>query len=639
MVVISSDMFGKKVLSTGMLHWIRDHDLEIESWAEKTLEESSSYEFLSNLFSSRGNDMLKLLTYQLFKQRASMHYNSGIMHIANKLTSKFGQIYAITGAKGGGKTVLAFSLAAECADSGIDVYYYGIPTELPPFFKKATTDWNTIPNNSIILIDEASILFFNRRNDKSNFDMIEQLPVLRHGSKNIIFVTQNTAIVDINLIRLCDGLLFKSWSVIQDKTERQIFAPELKYFMPQKKNECLFCDNEEVLSFSHDLPDWWLPQYSTTFKPFENKEQAIISFLLLLKERPAEEALMLLSLRNPPLSRAEIDAVTRFSDYYGDEFVDQLLDSGATHRLPDLINGFITETPIDKIKDDDIGAPIKTYKYEVPYEVRKDWESRQEDTKRNIDVCINREIRREIFNSVDNKNFVAGFVGYMGSGKSYSMLAMGNMISQHTLHRNINVDNVHFSGETFLDGLRGMTPQDVIFRDEVITSFGIGSHRTDDEIENAIETLRKAQINFLFASPQLKITAELLKFIFSVYGIDKSKGVAKVLVFRPDQYPRYPDGYITLSLPLKVIRDKYDPKAIAYTTKVVERKTNERNYELLAEKAMAKANKDHMYLNSRLEWEAYIRTVYPNHNTSEIKEIGTWCMMKIRQDQGVPDGL
>ena len=173
MVVISSDMFGKKVLSTGMLHWIRDHDLEIESWAEKTLEESSSYEFLSNLFSSRGNDMLKLLTYQLFKQRASMHYNSGIMHIANKLTSKFGQIYAITGAKGGGKTVLAFSLAAECADSGIDVYYYGIPTELPPFFKKATTDWNTIPNNSIILIDEASILFFNRRNDKSNFDMIE----------------------------------------------------------------------------------------------------------------------------------------------------------------------------------------------------------------------------------------------------------------------------------------------------------------------------------------------------------------------------------------------------------------------------------------------------------------------------------
>ena len=631
MVIISSDMLGKKVLSTGMLQWIREHDLEIESWAEQTLEESSSIEFMQNLFSNRGNGMLKLLTYQLFKQREHMRYNSGIQHITNKLVSKFGQIYAITGAKGGGKTVLAFSLAAECAESGIDVYYYGIPTELPSFFKKATTDWTQIPNNSIILIDEASILFFNRRNDKSNFDMIEQLPVLRHGSKNIIFVTQNTAIVDINLIRLCDGLLFKSWSVIQDKTERQIFAPELKYFMPHKKNECLFCDNEEILSFKHELPDWWLPQYSTTFKPFENKEQAIISFILLLRERTVDEALMLLSLRNPPLSNIEIDAVTRLMDYYGNEFINQLLDSKATHRLPDLINEFITETPMNK--DEDIGAPIIKYKYEIPYEVYKDWESRPSETKKNIDVCINKEIRREIFNSVDNKNFVGGFVGYMGSGKSYSMLSMGNMITQHTNKRNINIDNVHFDGETLLNGLKDIKPREVIFRDEITANFGIGANRTDDEIENAIETLRKAQINFLFASPQLKITAELLKFVFSVYGIDKNAKVAKILVFRPDQYPRYPDGFITLSIPDKSIRDKYDPKAIAYTTKVVDRKTNERNYKKLAKSVMEKADKEGMYLESRLEWEAYIRTVYPNHNTSEIKEISTWCIMIIKNDK------
>ena len=628
MVIISSDMFGKKVLSTGMLSWIRDHDLEIERWAETALEESSSDEFLVNLFSRSGNDMLKLLTYQLFKKKKEMRYDSGIGHITDKLVSSFGQIYAITGAKGGGKTVLAFSIAGECASRGIDVYYYGIPTELPPFFKKATTDWNSIPNNSIILIDEASILFFNRRNDKSNFDMIEQLPVLRHGSKNIIFVTQNTAIVDINLIRLCDGLLFKSWSVIQDKTERQIFAPELKYFMPQKKEECLFCDNEEVLSFKHELPDWWLPQYSTTFKPFENKESAIISFLLLLRERPVTEALMLLSLRNPPLTTVEIDAVVRFRDYYDIEFIDQLLDSGATHRLPDLVNEFITQTPINKTED--MGAPIRTYKYEIPYEVYKDWDSRPPETRKNIDVCINKEIRREILGSVDAKNFVAGFVGYMGSGKSYAMLSMGNMITRHTHNRNVNVDNVYFDGESLLNGLKDIAPRDVIFRDEVTTSFGIGSNRMDDEVENAIETLRKAQINFLFASPQLKLTAQLLKFVFSVYGLDKTHGIAKVLVFRPDQYPRYPDGYITLSLPPKAVRDKYDPKAIQYTERVVERKTNERNYKRLAEDVIAQASKEGMGIEKRLEWEAYVRTVYPNHNTNEIKEIGTWCMMLLR---------
>ncbi len=761
--VTTEDNSSKKMLSYAILEWLTEHDMEIERWAEKNLNPTSQVQFINELFRPGGNENLQFLAFQIFRKRGRIE--PGLLTVSNKLISKKGQIFSIVGAKGGGKTVLAFSIAAICSEKGIPVYYYGIPTTLPPFFVKSTTDWDSIPTNCLVIIDEASILLYNRRHTERQFNLIEQLPVLRHGGRNVIVITQNSATIDVNLVRFCmpldteistpegyvklgslktndivnsynlkkgiieekpilahppekkqlhiihlennkkircskdhkfltekrgwiaakdlqknekifkaggkcqwigikklektnklvpmrdltvkdnnnfilkngivahncDGILFKNWTMIQDKTERKIYASELKYFMPQRIDECLFWDNESVLSFRHDLPAWWLRAYSTTFEPFKNRQDAMLALIDILKEQPLDEAMALIKLRNPPISPEAMKAVKRFIDFYDESFVDTHVKE-MPHFIPQYVNQFMNEIPINTMRD--FEDKFKQYNYSIPYEVKKHWDEIDDCEKKNLNTCINMEIEAEIRNSVIKKNFIAGFVGFMGTGKSYSMLSLADFITRITLKKAYLPTHIYFDGEALLNSLTQTKKGDVVCRDEITSDFGLGTHRVDSEIENALETLRKPQKNFLFASPRLKINPELLKFVFSVYGYDEVKGVAKVLVFRPDMYPRRPDGFITLKKPALGLLNAYEIKKDEFVKKVEERSTNEKNFKELAKGVIAEAAKEGVYLESRKEWVAFARDASKckNRNSSEIDEIATWCIMLSKEE-------
>lgn len=632
MVVTSIDaMTHKKMLSTSILEWLLDHDMDVERWTEEHIAESSHTEFYRKIVNPY-EESVKFLAYQLLKENRTLISHGGLERVAQKFMQKKGQIYLICGAKRGGKTVLAFALAYLAHLRGIPVYYYGIPTELPWFFKKTTMDWDNLPLNCLIVADETSIIFWNRHKGMDENSVIQKLPILGHGGRNAIFITQNTAIIDVNLIRLADGVLFKTWTQIQDNTERKLIAGELKYFMPQRKEECLFWDNEEIIFFRHGLPVWWKKDFSETFKPFASREDAIYATFELLLERKLDAVVELVMLRSPKLNDSEFRAMDRIVEFYGTGFVRDMLAGAERKHLCHLMNNFIDEKPITE-KEPDLFDEPKFYDFEVPYETRKRWEEKPDDDKRNIDVCLNREVGHELRKSVLERNAIICFAGFMGTGKSWAMCAMADWITHMTLKRNFSVQNVKYSTEEALSSLNNLSPGDAIAKDEVTQSWGAGSGREEGELNNAIETLRKARINFLFASPTLKLDPRLVKFVFEPHGIDKKAGVAKLFVYRAEEYPRRPDGYVTIGKPRDSFLVEYETRKDEYLKRVKERSTSEKDFEKIADAVIQKSKEAGFMLKGRKEWIAYATKLYPNRAGTETDQIATWCMIKEKQKE------
>lgn len=155
-------------------------------------------------------------------------------------------IYLITGTPGAGKTLRTLFQVEELRrKSGRDVYYNGITDlNLPWMEFEDPKKWHELPDNSIIVIDEAQRAFRPRAASMQVPLFVEALETHRHRGIDIFVVTQHPMLLEQNLRRLTDShehLMRKfgaAWATIHawkgvkencDKSRTDSVRTEFKY--------------------------------------------------------------------------------------------------------------------------------------------------------------------------------------------------------------------------------------------------------------------------------------------------------------------------------------------------------------------------------------------------------------------------
>lgn len=141
----------------------------------------------------------------------------------SELFKESSKIGIILGARGSGKTAFGIKLMENLhVKSNAKCYAMGFKPEEMPSWIEVVDDVSKIKNNATVLIDEGGILFSSRRSmTKPNKLLSDLILIARHKNLNILFISQNSSNLDVNIIRQADFLVMKPTSLLQKDFERK----------------------------------------------------------------------------------------------------------------------------------------------------------------------------------------------------------------------------------------------------------------------------------------------------------------------------------------------------------------------------------------------------------------------------------
>jgi hypothetical protein len=188
-------------------------------------------------------------------------------------------IMLITGKRGSGKTSLGMKLLELFRNSGSrECYIVNYrKTRLPKWMRKVDSV-EEAPNNSVVLIDEGAVGYFSRESMKEANRVLSKIMTLaRHKNLTLIIITQNSAMIDLNVVRLADTLVFKEPSLLQARFERRALkdmfdkvTPFFKKCEEPNRNFYVWDDDFEGM-LRYDLPNFWTESISTSFRDYGKK--------------------------------------------------------------------------------------------------------------------------------------------------------------------------------------------------------------------------------------------------------------------------------------------------------------------------------------------------------------------------------
>ena len=126
-------------------------------------------------------------------------------------------------------------------------------------------------NKGVVLVDEGAVDFGSRSSmSKKNKDLSELLAIARHKDMTLIFITQNTGMMDKNILNLCDAIVLKEGSLLQEKMERSamkdlyVTANKALAKIPSKerKAHCYVFDADFEGLIETSLPSFWSSKVS-----------------------------------------------------------------------------------------------------------------------------------------------------------------------------------------------------------------------------------------------------------------------------------------------------------------------------------------------------------------------------------------
>jgi hypothetical protein len=192
----------------------------------------------------------------------------------NQLIGEESKIGIILGARGTGKTAFGVKLMENVyAKSGAKCYAMGFKQEEMPLWIEVVDDVSKIKNNATVLIDEGGILFSSRKSMTAPNKLLSDLIlVARHKNLNILFISQNSSNLDVNIIRQADFLVLKPTSLLQKDFERKkirdIYQGVQKDFekLQGDKGLSYIYANEFQGFVSNPLPSFWSMGISKSFR-------------------------------------------------------------------------------------------------------------------------------------------------------------------------------------------------------------------------------------------------------------------------------------------------------------------------------------------------------------------------------------
>lgn len=188
------------------------------------------------------------------------------------LYEKKSTIGLILGARGTGKSALGLRILENIsAGYGRNIYAMGFKNI--PSWIKVVEKVDDVKNNSFLLIDESGITFSSRNfMSELNKFLGNLLLVARHKDLSVLFITQNSANIDINIIRQLDYMLLKPSSLLQKDFERkkiaEIYKEKAIGFKKHKNAVGLtYVYADSYTGFvSNDLPSFWSEKVSKSFR-------------------------------------------------------------------------------------------------------------------------------------------------------------------------------------------------------------------------------------------------------------------------------------------------------------------------------------------------------------------------------------
>jgi len=181
-------------------------------------------------------------------------------------------ILAVAGRRGSGKSVLGFRLMENVhAQAKRPCFALGVRQSVLPSWITSIEKLSKVSNRGIVLVDEGAISFGSRQSmTKENKDLSELLAIARHKDLTLIFITQNTGMIDKNVLNLCDTVILKEGSLLQEKMERSVMKDLYKTAnaalsaIPsnERKPYCYVFDAEFEGLVQASLPSFWSSKVS-----------------------------------------------------------------------------------------------------------------------------------------------------------------------------------------------------------------------------------------------------------------------------------------------------------------------------------------------------------------------------------------
>ena len=201
-----------------------------------------------------------------------------------KFLSSKSTIGLILGARGSGKSALGMRLLENVfSKTGRRVCAMGFDESSLPSWIKCVDSVDMVPNGSVVLVDEGGITFSARSSQSSaNKILSSLLLVARHKDLSVLFISQNSANLEVNAIRQADFLLLRKPSLLQQEFERkkiaEIYTAIGKGFLglPQQGCHSTYIYSGEFSGFvSNELPSFWSQKMSKSYASFRpNKAKA-----------------------------------------------------------------------------------------------------------------------------------------------------------------------------------------------------------------------------------------------------------------------------------------------------------------------------------------------------------------------------
>jgi hypothetical protein len=185
----------------------------------------------------------------------------------------------ILGARGSGKSALGMRILENMAAKGRKVCAMGFDESALPEWITSVEDVDGIPNNRFVLVDEGGILFSSRSSQSSGNKLLSSLLlVARHKDVSVLFISQNSANLEVNSIRQADYLLMRKPSLLQKDFERkkigQIYDEIDFSGLPDGGKYSTYIYSDEFRGFvSNGLPGFWSGKASKSFAQLELKQK------------------------------------------------------------------------------------------------------------------------------------------------------------------------------------------------------------------------------------------------------------------------------------------------------------------------------------------------------------------------------
>lgn len=196
---------------------------------------------------------------------------SGDYKVSEKRIHEDSMISLIFGKRGSGKSALGFRLLENIHHkTGRRCFVLGVDQENMPEWISPIENIDEAPQGSAVLVDEGAIAFNARESmSKANKGLAGILAIARHKNLTVFFITQNTGMIDKNVLKLSDMLLVKQGSLLQLEMER----PEIRKFYEKaelsfkkldgdKRQYVYVIDGDFEGALSHSLPSFWTESLS-----------------------------------------------------------------------------------------------------------------------------------------------------------------------------------------------------------------------------------------------------------------------------------------------------------------------------------------------------------------------------------------